>query len=45
VSSFISRCLPLAPPYGGLLGFTSSTVGSVIYTYGEDGMTIYAKAA
>jgi hypothetical protein len=33
----------------GLLGFSSSTVtaryGSVIYTYDEKGMTIYAKAA
>ena len=33
----------------GLLGFTSSTVtvrfGSIIYTYDEKGMTIYAKAA
>ena len=33
----------------GLLGFTSSTVtvrfGSIIYTYDERGMTIYARAA
>jgi hypothetical protein len=33
----------------GLLGFTGSTVtaryGSVLYTYDESGMTIYAKAA
>jgi hypothetical protein len=33
----------------GLLGFTGSTVtarfGSIIYTYDERGMTIYAKAA
>ena len=36
-------------PNDGLIGFTGSTVtvrfGSVICTYGEDGMTIYAKAA
>ena len=35
--------------HDGLLGFTGSTVtvrfGSVIYTYGEDGTTMYAKAA
>jgi hypothetical protein len=33
----------------GLIGFTGSTVtvrlGSIIYTYGADGTTIYAKAA
>ena len=33
----------------GLLGFTGSTVtvrfGSVIYTYDEHGITVYAKAA
>ena len=33
----------------GLLGFTGSAVtvrfGSIIYTYDEHGMTIYAKAA
>ena len=33
----------------GLLGFTGSTVtvrfGSIIYTYDEDGQTIYAKSA
>jgi hypothetical protein len=31
------------------MGFTGSTVtvrlGSIIHTYGEDGMTAYAKAA
>jgi len=36
-------------PNDGLLGFTGSTVtaryGSIIYTYGENGQTIYAKAA
>jgi hypothetical protein len=36
-------------PHDGLLGFTGSTVtvrfGSVIYTYGEHGQTLYAKAA
>jgi hypothetical protein len=36
-------------PNDGLLGFTESTVtaryGSVIYTYDEKGMTLYAKAA
>jgi hypothetical protein len=36
-------------PNDGLLGFTGSTVtaryGSVIYTYDEKGMTLYAKAA
>ena len=36
-------------PRDGLLGFTGSTVtaryGSVIYTYDENGMTLYAKAA
>ena len=36
-------------PHDGLLGFTGSTVtvrfGSVIYTYGERGQTVYAKAA
>jgi hypothetical protein len=36
-------------PKDGLLGFTGSTVtarfGSIIYTYGEHGQTIYAKAA
>ena len=36
-------------PKDGLLGFTGSTVtvrfGSIIYTYDEHGMTIYAKAA
>ena len=36
-------------PKDGLLGFTGSTVtvrfGSIIYTYGADGTTIYAKAA
>ena len=36
-------------PQDGLLGFTGSTVtvrfGSVIYTYGEHGQTLYAKAA
>ena len=36
-------------PQDGLLGFTGSTVtvrfGSVIYTYGEHGQTVYAKAA
>ena len=36
-------------PQDGLLGFTGSTVtvrfGSVIYTYGERGQTVYAKAA
>ena len=35
-------------PKDGLLGFTGSTVtarfGSIIYTYGEDGQTLYAKA-
>ena len=35
-------------PKDGLLGFTGSTVsvrfGSIIYTYGERGETIYAKA-
>jgi hypothetical protein len=33
----------------GLLGFTGATVtirfGSIIYTYDEKGMTLYAKAA
>ena len=33
----------------GLLGFTGSTVtarfGSILYTYGENGQTVYAKAA
>jgi hypothetical protein len=36
-------------PDDGLIGFAGSTVtvrfGSVIYTYDEDGMTIYAKVA
>ena len=36
-------------PHDGLLGFTGSTVtvrfGSVIYTYGERGQTVYTKAA
>jgi hypothetical protein len=36
-------------PKDGLLGFTGSTVtvrfGSIIYTYGKDGMVLYAKAA
>ena len=36
-------------PKDGLLGFTSSTVtvrfGSIIYTYGELGETVFAKAA
>jgi hypothetical protein len=36
-------------PDDGLIGFTGSTVtlryGSVIYTYDEHGMTVYAKAA
>jgi hypothetical protein len=36
-------------PNDGLLGFTGSTVtarfGSVVYTYGENGQTVYAKAA
>ena len=36
-------------PNDGLLGFNRPTVtvrfGSVIYTYGEDGQTVYAKAA
>ena len=36
-------------PNDGLMGFTGSTVtaryGSVIYTYDEHGMTIYARAA
>ena len=36
-------------PHDGLLGFTGSTVtvrfGSVIYTYGEHGQMVYAKAA
>jgi hypothetical protein len=36
-------------PDDGLMGFTGSTAtvrfGSTIYTYGEDGMTVYAKAA
>ena len=36
-------------PHDGLLGFTGSTVtvrfGSVVYTYGERGQTLYAKAA
>jgi hypothetical protein len=36
-------------PQDGLLGFTGSTVtvrfGSVIYTYGERGQTVYAKTA
>jgi hypothetical protein len=36
-------------PQDGLLGFTGSTVtvrfGSVIYTYGENGQTVYAKTA
>ena len=36
-------------PKDGLLGFTGTTVtaryGSIIYTYHECGMTIYAKAA
>ena len=36
-------------PKDGLLGFTGSTVtvrfGSIIYTYGERGETVYAKAA
>jgi hypothetical protein len=38
-----------AEPKDGLLGFSGSTVtaryGSVIYTYDEKGMTLYAKAA
>ena len=33
----------------GLMGFTGSTVtvrfGSILYTYGENGQTVYAKAA
>ena len=36
-------------PHDGLLGFTGSTVtvrfGSVIYTCGERGQTVYAKSA
>ena len=36
-------------PKDGLLGFTGSTVtvrfGSIIYTYGERGKTVYSKAA
>jgi hypothetical protein len=36
-------------PNDGLIGFTGSTVtaryGSVIYTYDENGMTVYAKGA
>jgi hypothetical protein len=36
-------------PNDGLLGFTGSTVtarfGSIIYTYDEKGMTLYAKSA
>jgi hypothetical protein len=36
-------------PQDGLLGFTGSTVtvrfGSVIYTYGANGQTVYAKSA
>jgi hypothetical protein len=36
-------------PQDGLLGFTGSTVtvrfGSIVYTYGERGQTVYAKAA
>ena len=36
-------------PQDGLLGFTGSTVtvrfGSVIYTYGAHGQTVYAKTA
>ena len=36
-------------PHDGLLGFTGSTVtvrfGSVVYTFGEHGQTLYAKAA
>ena len=36
-------------PHDGLLGFTGSTVtvrlGSVVYTYGEHGQTVYAKSA
>jgi len=36
-------------PKDGLLGCTGSTVtasyGSIVYTYDERGMTIYAKAA
>jgi hypothetical protein len=36
-------------PEDGLLGFTGSTVtvrfGSIIYTYDEDGQTVFAKAA
>ena len=36
-------------PHDGLLGFTGSTVtvrfGSVIYTYGVNGQTVYAKSA
>ena len=36
-------------PKDGLLGFTGSTVtvrfGSIIYTYGERGETVFAKAA
>ena len=36
-------------PHDGLLGFTGSTVtvrfGSVVYTFGERGQTLYAKAA
>ena len=36
-------------PKDGLLGFTGSTVtvrfGSVIYTYGDRGETVFAKAA
>ena len=36
-------------PEDGLLGFSGSSVtvrfGSIVYTYGEDGMTLYAKSA
>ena len=36
-------------PKDGLLGFTGSSVtaryGSIIYTYGERGETVFAKAA
>ena len=46
IGSAIER---LEGPKDGLLGFTGSTVtvrfGSIIYTYGERGETIYAKAA
>ena len=46
-----TRCSrrPGIRPKDGLLGFTGSTVtvrfGSIIYTYGEHGETVFAKSA